>query len=218
MYVISDVHACCCTLLKLLKRLPRESHKCFVGDLIDRGKNSFETVALVQAMCERGEASCVMGNHDEFMVELDWGANLWGMNGGGSTWASYEKQSTDKFHQHREWMEKLPTYLEFKDVICPGNRYLVVSHSYIFGAWKDRDNDEGKHDILWGRHFQGRFDKPLIYNVIGHTPQEEFLFREWGAMIDMGCVYSKGDKYSVLTALNPETGSRIQEFRDRRDL
>src|ERR1700730_10864557 len=36
----------------------------FVGDLIDRGPQQLETVALVRGMVEAGAARCILGNHE----------------------------------------------------------------------------------------------------------------------------------------------------------
>ncbi len=41
-YIIGDVHGCYTTLMQLIEQLPNKekSHLIFVGDLIDRGKDS----------------------------------------------------------------------------------------------------------------------------------------------------------------------------------
>lgn len=41
----------------------------FVGDLIDRGPRSFEVADLVRVLCARGDALCLMGNHELNLVE-----------------------------------------------------------------------------------------------------------------------------------------------------
>lgn len=41
----------------------------FIGDLIDRGPASLEVAQLVKRLCERGDALCLMGNHELNLVE-----------------------------------------------------------------------------------------------------------------------------------------------------
>lgn len=72
--LIGDVHGHFQPLVRLLEQLGydrRQGHyshptrqAVFVGDLIDRGPQICETVALVRRMVERGAARIVMGNHE----------------------------------------------------------------------------------------------------------------------------------------------------------
>ncbi len=41
----------------------------FVGDLVDRGPESAQVITLVSSLCQRGEAVCVLGNHDELFLQ-----------------------------------------------------------------------------------------------------------------------------------------------------
>jgi diadenosine tetraphosphatase ApaH/serine/threonine PP2A family protein phosphatase len=41
----------------------------FVGDLVDRGPESAAVISTVHDMCSSGEASCVLGNHDELFLQ-----------------------------------------------------------------------------------------------------------------------------------------------------
>jgi hypothetical protein len=72
--IIGDIHGHAGALEALLKKLGyREQGDCyrhpqrlalFLGDLIDRGTENFETLGIVKAMVERGSALMVMGNHE----------------------------------------------------------------------------------------------------------------------------------------------------------
>ena len=64
-YVVGDVHGHYRTLLTLVGQLPAGAALIFVGDLIDRGRESAETVRFVR----EGGHQCVMGNHEAMMVE-----------------------------------------------------------------------------------------------------------------------------------------------------
>jgi hypothetical protein len=72
--LIGDVHGCAQTLARLLEQMGYRqragiwSHPTrmalFLGDLIDRGPHIRETLHLVRAMVEAGQALCLMGNHE----------------------------------------------------------------------------------------------------------------------------------------------------------
>ncbi|WP_425401199.1 metallophosphoesterase [Algiphilus sp.] len=72
---VGDLHGCYETLCALLERIgcvqdasryhpPESTLLVFLGDLIDRGPRSRETVATVRRMVEAGDALCIAGNHE----------------------------------------------------------------------------------------------------------------------------------------------------------
>lgn len=61
-YAIGDVHGCFDTLEKLLQQIPNESRLIFIGDIINRGPKSLETIRTVMRMGDRAE--CLLGNHE----------------------------------------------------------------------------------------------------------------------------------------------------------
>ena len=65
-YIISDVHGCYKTLLALIDQFlnKQKSKIVFVGDLIDKGKNTYDVIEFVK----NNNYDCVIGNHDEMMV------------------------------------------------------------------------------------------------------------------------------------------------------
>ncbi|NKI35144.1 hypothetical protein HFP89_08190 [Wenzhouxiangella sp. XN79A] len=78
---IGDIHGHAPTLLALLERLgwkqrggrlasPGGQKLVFVGDLIDRGPQNLRTVEIVRDLVERGDALCVMGNHEYNAVQF----------------------------------------------------------------------------------------------------------------------------------------------------
>lgn len=72
--LIGDVHGCAHTLAHLLENLGyrlqggvwRHSRRqvIFLGDIIDRGPRIREALHLVHDMVDRGQAYCIMGNHE----------------------------------------------------------------------------------------------------------------------------------------------------------
>jgi hypothetical protein len=78
---IGDVHGHAPTRRALLDQLgwkqrdgrlinPGGQRLVFVGDLIDRGPQNLRTVEIVRDLVERGEARCVMGNHEYNAVQF----------------------------------------------------------------------------------------------------------------------------------------------------
>lgn len=70
--VIGDVHGCLPTLLKLLELIPADSPLIFIGDIINRGPASLETLRLVRSMGER--ATLILGNHEMHLLATAAGA------------------------------------------------------------------------------------------------------------------------------------------------
>lgn len=71
---IGDVHGCAKTLIRLLDKLgyslfddvyQHPSRKVvFIGDIIDRGPRIRESLNIVKAMVDAGQAECILGNHE----------------------------------------------------------------------------------------------------------------------------------------------------------
>jgi serine/threonine protein phosphatase 1 len=102
-YAIGDVHGRLDLLLPLLAHIradtaarhPADSHVVFLGDLVDRGPYSAETIEfMISAMPGFATFHCLMGNHEEAMLRAldpaaDRAENLWLKFGGYETLASY---------------------------------------------------------------------------------------------------------------------------------
>ena len=66
-YIIGDVHGCYKSLLALIEQFPNKQNSkiVFVGDLIDRGINSFEVIEFVT----NNKYSCIMGSHEKALLQ-----------------------------------------------------------------------------------------------------------------------------------------------------
>ena len=103
----------------------------FVGDLVDKGKNTHDFIEFVK----NNNYDCVLGNHDEMMIlyhsylENDiYHEDLWYWLfkcGGEATLNSYF--SEEKFYEHIKYLKSLPHYIEYEDYKTEDNRYLVIS-------------------------------------------------------------------------------------------
>ncbi len=64
-WVIGDVHGEYNKLLRLIQKLPANAQVCFVGDLIDRGRDSAKVVKYVID----NQHKCTLGNHEIMMIK-----------------------------------------------------------------------------------------------------------------------------------------------------
>lgn len=210
-WVISDVHGCFNTLLALIKKLPLNSTICFVGDLIDRGKENDKIIDYVK----NNNLFCVLGNHEKMMIDgLNYPSEYgnWIYNGGGTTIDNYEGNE-ELLKEHLKWIQKLPLFEVFQ---FENQKDLIVSHSNILPFFIDYDIDNyskyEKEEIIWNRLNSNFYRKTNqnIFNIYGHTPVTEVDINECSAMIDTGCVYNR-IKYNNLTAIHYPSLEIIQQ-------
>ena len=118
-YAIGDIHGRLDLLTTLLAQI--EQHRAgrdrtivFLGDYIDRGPESAGVIATVRRLQARepGCIVCLKGNHEDLMLKAyrdESKVNLWVMNGGYETMASF---GPDVPAEVLRWAEVLPTVHE----------------------------------------------------------------------------------------------------------
>ena len=167
--VIGDIHGCYDELETLLLSLEenKEYNKntdklIFLGDYIDRGKDSRLVVELIRELQENNDnVIALMGNHEDMLLDYWRGLDdAWMHNGAYATTASY-KGYNEQFRGDIEWMKNLPIYYE--------DEHCVYVHG---GVDINKPLSEQNRDtMLWIRD-------SFIYNtntyhkkvVFGHTP------------------------------------------------
>ena len=67
---IGDLQGCYESLEGLLEQLPDTAPLIFMGDLVNRGPQSLETLRRVKELQESGRAQCLLGNHDLHLLAV----------------------------------------------------------------------------------------------------------------------------------------------------
>ncbi len=218
--VIGDVHGCLHTFSELYHNVktkyPEIDVYC-VGDLVDRGNYSSETIDF----CISKNIKCCLGNHDlmflsYFRDPTSLMAKSWMFNGHLSTLNSY-KNNPMRLEVHLDYVEKLKLFYNTGDCFIS---HAGVSSKYkkYFGDYKldgtyddfihsllvkDLDQD---HSILWVR---GNLIKLSKLQIVGHSRKFDLLFDEYSNVyyIDTGCAY--GNK---LTSVIVDNNKVIEKF------
>jgi serine/threonine protein phosphatase 1 len=241
-YIIGDVHGQYNTLLALVAKLPKDAKLVFVGDLIDRGYFSKEVVAFVR----KGNHLCVMGNHEELMIDhapyalnaYEEERNLdlystWFTNGGTKTLLSYDviqliegkpykvdnyQEALALIRDDIEWMKKLPLYLML-DISHPSKKPVVVSHACVGAVWQHHDSEKGEQtfkEYALWNRKNPPIDMP-IFNIFGHTPVEFGVEIEDSYVnVDTGC-YINQHGYAELSAYCVESAEVVSVYRVKED-
>lgn len=187
---IGDIHGCVHTLKNLLRTISYSSKTdtlVFVGDYIDRGYFSFETVSLLRKLQQQvggDKCICLRGNHEQMAINAHATGDfdLWYWNGGGETTYSFERNNED-MASAISWFKSLPLVYDTPEII--------FCHA---GLTKPLLKDNTENDILWGRDWMNDTEAREKQVVFGHTPSQEgsaYLVPTGDICIDSACVYGK---------------------------
>ncbi len=188
-YAIGDVHGMYDMMMLALEQISKREpgRIIFLGDLMDRGPNSYDCVRHVKAMCDSGVAECVAGNHENMMYAND--AYIWNMNGARETLKSYREVSPDIYDEHVEWMRRLPSCID------------TGKHFFVHGGINPKlpPDKQDHYDMIWARFWQddikpkkGWHGRHVVY---GHTPYKTPKLMIHSTGLDTGAVY--GNALSV---------------------
>ena len=197
-FIVGDIHGCLDMFKRLMDRIdwhPDSDALIFLGDYIDRGKDSKGVVDYILAILKDSPyVYCLMGNHEKIFLNFLDGGDLsnFFLNGGDKTLSSYGVEHEWKMDalvpvEHLSFMKSLLPWVELKD-------YYVVHAGFRPGVPVDNQTIE---DLIWIRdpflHSEYDFGKRVIF---GHTPFPEPLIMENKIGLDTGAVY--GNKLTCL--------------------
>lgn len=215
-FVVSDIHGCLDEFQDILQNWDRQSQQLIIlGDMIDRGKDSFGVIQLVMKLQREYDVVVLKGNHEDLFLkhvlqdgEQHKERHL--RNGGQETLnsfvdkKSYDKQLEDIKQEYVEivnWLQNLPYYFE--------TDMFIFVHAGINLEREDWRNTS-EHEFIWDRttfleENTNHTGKTIIF---GHTETSTLPNSTstdvWYSLcktkigIDGGCVYGGKLNYLIL--------------------
>ena len=201
-FLLGDLHGCLGAFVMALKDVKFDESKdriISVGDLVDRGPQSYDCLKLVRAPWFHA----VRGNHEAMLLKSDdpKTRTLWRRNGGEWFFDLEEKDQMTCF----KLAASLPLAITLKHKsgatlgIChaewPGDDWSKIEYAF--------DVPWASEQMIWGRTVltEGapRSDRSASLTVHGHTPIDHSLRLGSALFIDTGCVYG-----GLLTLISAE--------------
>lgn len=207
--ILPDIHGKLSLLIQVIETYPDHKY-VFLGDLIDRGSESAEVLALVQTLYEQGRVLAICrGNHEDMAYEglLDGDRDAfdcWIENGGVTTLMSYSDIGMAALREDLEWLRvnSVPFYRLKRegalDIMC----VHASNPSAELLAGENEDATWWRRDHLWT--FQPEIGTPLPegcgVSVHGHRIQKfaQFDGAQRAVYLDLGSFMT--GRYAVLDA------------------
>lgn len=227
--VIPDLHGRSDLLRAAVEAFP-EAHFISLGDAIDRGPHSLDTISVLMELRAEGRATLLMGNHERMAWEgLRWyrqhqgthdlgdyrkameGLSWWMKNGGESVRRELGGLTLERFpkllSEYLDALERLVYVTEDGQIHTenPGEPSVLVAHASP--PVRHREYPDPAEALLWLRPFEGPFAMPpgVVYSVHGHTPVRMPLRLGRHVYLDLGA-YDTG-----LLAILPLTVQTLSE-------
>ncbi|NDI35755.1 metallophosphoesterase family protein [Chengkuizengella sediminis] len=204
LFIIGDIHGCYYTFKKLLEKWDMENELLIqVGDLIDRGKNSPQTVNLARDLKLKHSNKVIFlkGNHEYEFVQhiVNYPNDNWLQQCGQDTINQYNLVNRD-IKSDIEWFKELPLFWE--------NPKIFISHAGIAEEAIKPLNESSLLSVIWNRNKIKNINK---LQIIGHTPCKEPQYNRYSNSwnIDTGAAYSG---YGYLTGVKVKANGMIKEF------
>ena len=214
-FAIGDIHGCLNELTSLHKKIlthdkfdVKNDLIIYLGDYIDRGKNSKDVInQILKLKNNKIKTVNLMGNHEEFMIDF-----LFNNKNNIENWLNFGLDQT-----LRSYGIEVVDFIKdgFEDDIIDQLRNTLLStmskehinffkslelsfssENYLFVHAgidpKKTLEDQTKEDFLWSRS-KSFFDKDFKAQKIivhGHTPEENIINNPHRINIDTGCYFS----------------------------
>jgi serine/threonine protein phosphatase 1 len=197
-FIVGDIHGCLDPLKRLMDKIdwrPDRDRLIFLGDYVDRGRDSHGVIDYILDIMKRSSAvECLLGNHENILIDFLEGRDYvtFFLNGGAATLNSYRLNQQTQGEplvpeEHLSFLKSLHKWIEMDD-------YYVVHAGFRPGV---DVGDQTLEDLLWIREpfiFSNHdFGKKVIF---GHTPFSEPLVMDNKIGLDTGAVY--GNKLTCL--------------------
>jgi len=207
-FVIGDVHGCAQTLQQLIFKVIRVRHTdtlYFLGDLIDRGPRSRETLETIIRLKSAGySVLSIRGNHEEMMLNACRNRTeslLWLENGGLATLRNFNVEDACEIPiETRKFLAGLPYYILL-------DRFILCHAGINCLAENPLEDHEA---MIWSRNLpvmpERLGGRRVICGHTVHTLEEIRSSMESDRIfLDNGCVFKDMKGLGNLVAL--EIGS-----------
>lgn len=192
-FFVGDIHGMYSTFMYALEKVDFnfELDRVFsVGDLIDRGNESFKCLLLSN---EKWFIP-VLGNHEKFVIDTkdndSYARRVWRSNGG--EWFEHLSDN-EKVLSKKAILENFYLTLSVETAI---GIIGVVHAQYPLDNWPITHDEYSKEiitELLWGRDVcrggQSRGIKNIDFLIAGHTPMQNIKLDGNLIYIDTGCGY-----------------------------
>jgi serine/threonine protein phosphatase 1 len=218
-WVIADIHGCLQTFQKLVEDkigLSENNILYLLGDMIDRGPRSKETLDYIMSLQQQGYSILpVRGNHEEFIIRsynkksktIAIGSYLctypkWKQSGGNETLTSFQVETINDIpYPYIQWMESLPYYHRLENfIIVHAGLNCTLSNPFADTSY-----------MVIGKQME-IIPQAIHYQTIihGHTilSREEInqtltnRNKNYHICLDNGCIYADRKGFGSLVALN----------------
>lgn len=201
---IGDIHGCLDELKFLIDKIDPKSDDSFIflGDYIDRGKNSKGVIDFLIEFNKKHSCVFLRGNHEDMLlrsIENDRHYyNIFLNNGGGKTLDSFGIKRPDELPEEYVKFFKDTLIYHFYDKWFFAHAGVLPNMSInelLYGSMDEIDV------CLWVRNefivSKYKWEKIIVY---GHTPFKDVNIQDNKIGVDTGCVYE-----NRLSAIDVET-------------
>lgn len=209
LFGFGDVHGCLHALDVLLDTIQPtpDDHLVFVGDLIDKGRDSAGVLERILEFQQKTRITLVRGNHEEMLLAVSEGEGAlryWENCGGVAMLNSYRfGAGIDAIPQHHwDLLHSTVPYCETEEFIFIHANYLPDLPMV----------EQPEHQLRWAL-FEPEEMRPHVSGktcVVGHTEQSS------GEIVDLGfamCIDTACWSYGWLTAIDLTSGRIYQASR-----
>lgn len=219
--VIGDIHGCLTTLKALIAKAGPVSQIISVGDLIDRGEDSFEVIKY----CINNNIQVCLGNHEQMAIEalkaylgpdypfkrMDLLDSDWIANGGRRV---FDEASKEDLQFMLDYFQTLPIYI--KTDYTHNDLPVVVSHTALnMYHYNILDSDPAEllrmsTSLVWSRTQATSQAAVKFFSIYGHTPTDclgtpnaKPHITSTGINLDTGCCYDSKDRGKLTAVILP---------------
>jgi len=203
---IGDIHGCLQTLNKLLEKLSdyEDYTFVFIGDYIDRGKDSKGVVDRLLEFQKNHKCVFIRGNHEQMLLDAKYKnkLDLWVRNGGKSTISSYNGsyKNLNIPEEHLRFYKDTIMYYDTEKYF-----FLHAGLSAEKTIAESLQSEKEIEKFLWQRGHLNAFTTSWEKTVVfGHTPRSRPIRKGKMLGIDTGCVYDQLGYGKLTAVLLPE--------------